>query len=94
LISRTNSLDPFIGSGSTAVAAIKSNRHFVGYDINPEYIRMSEKRIKEARSKKSQAQMNIQLLNRTDPHTRTGFQTSSALRASTALHSIGLRLSK
>lgn len=49
-------LDPFIGSGSTAVAAIKSNRHFVGYDINPEYIKMSEKRIKEARSEKSVAE--------------------------------------
>ncbi|MGC9346080.1 MAG: DNA-methyltransferase, partial [Candidatus Bathyarchaeales archaeon] len=47
-------LDPFIGSGSTAVAAINSNRHFVGYDIDPEYIKMADKRIKEARSEKSQ----------------------------------------
>ena len=28
-------LDPFIGSGTTAVAAIKARRHFVGYDIEP-----------------------------------------------------------
>jgi len=47
-------LDPFVGSGTTAVAAIKSNRHFVGYDIDPKYIKMAEKRVKEARSEKSQ----------------------------------------
>lgn len=50
-------LDPFIGSGTTAVAAIKSNRHFVGYDIDPEYIKIAEKRIKEARSEKSQSKI-------------------------------------
>jgi len=27
-------LDPFVGSGTTCLAAIKSNRHFVDYDIN------------------------------------------------------------
>jgi site-specific DNA-methyltransferase (adenine-specific) len=40
-------LDPFIGSGQTAIAAIKTNRHFVGYDINKEYVELAEKRIKE-----------------------------------------------
>jgi DNA modification methylase len=39
-------LDPFIGSGQAAIAAIKANRHFVGYDINEEYVRLAEKRIK------------------------------------------------
>ncbi|MEX1271874.1 MAG: site-specific DNA-methyltransferase, partial [Acidimicrobiia bacterium] len=30
-------LDPFIGSGSTAVAAVQTGRHYVGYEIDPEY---------------------------------------------------------
>ncbi len=39
-------LDPFIGSGTTAVSAIKSERKFVGYDISQEYIDLAEKRLK------------------------------------------------
>ena len=38
-------LDPFMGSGTTGLAAIKSERYFVGYDNNKEYIKLSEKRI-------------------------------------------------
>lgn len=38
-------LDPFIGSGTTAVSAIKAERNFVGYDINPDYIKLARKRI-------------------------------------------------
>jgi site-specific DNA-methyltransferase (adenine-specific) len=40
-------LDPFMGSGQTAIAALKTRRHYVGYDINEEYIRLAERRIKE-----------------------------------------------
>ena len=39
-------LDPFMGSGSTALAAIKSERYFVGYDINEVYIKIAERRMK------------------------------------------------
>lgn len=38
-------LDPFIGSGTTAVSAIKAERKFVGYDINPNYIKLAQKRL-------------------------------------------------
>ncbi|MEA3326945.1 MAG: site-specific DNA-methyltransferase [Chloroflexota bacterium] len=38
-------LDPFMGSGSTAIAAIKSNRSYIGYDINSEYVKLAEDRI-------------------------------------------------
>lgn len=38
-------LDPFMGSGSTAIAALKSDRKYVGYDIDPEYIKIAEERI-------------------------------------------------
>lgn len=40
-------LDPFIGSGQAAIAAIKTNRHYVGYDIDEEYVKLSERRIRE-----------------------------------------------
>jgi len=40
-------LDPFMGSGQTAIAAVKTGRHYVGYDIEKEYVGLAEKRIKE-----------------------------------------------
>ncbi len=40
-------LDPFMGSGQTALAALKSGRHFVGYEINGEYRKLAQKRIVE-----------------------------------------------
>lgn len=40
-------LDPFMGSGQAAIAAIKTSRHYVGYEINEEYVKLAEKRIKE-----------------------------------------------
>jgi len=39
-------LDPFMGSGSTALAAMKSGRHFVGYEIDRSYVELAQKRIK------------------------------------------------
>ena len=40
--------DPFMGSGTTAVAAMKCNRNFLGYELNPDYYEICNKRIKEA----------------------------------------------
>ena len=39
-------LDPFIGSGTTAIGALESNRHYVGYEIERSYVKVAEKRIK------------------------------------------------
>ena len=39
--------DPFMGSGSTAIAALQGNRHYLGYEIESEYVRLAEKRIKQ-----------------------------------------------
>ena len=40
-------LDPFMGSGQTALAAIKAERHFVGYETNAAYYKLARKRIAE-----------------------------------------------
>jgi len=38
-------LDPFMGSGSTAIAAMKSDCKYVGYEIDPAYLQRAEERI-------------------------------------------------
>jgi len=40
-------LDPFCGSGSTCIAAIKAGRHYIGYDTEEEYVQLAERRIRE-----------------------------------------------
>lgn len=44
-------LDPFIGSGTTAAAAVQLGRGFVGIEINPDYIPLCENRIAEMQIK-------------------------------------------
>lgn len=38
-------LDPFIGSGTTALVAKRLNRNYIGIDINPEYCKMAQERL-------------------------------------------------
>jgi len=40
-------LDPFVGTGSSMIAALKHNRHAIGIDNSKQYIGLTEKRIKE-----------------------------------------------
>jgi DNA modification methylase len=40
-------LDPFMGSGTTAVVARKLGRNFIGIDLNPEYVKMAWQRLAE-----------------------------------------------
>lgn len=40
-------LDPFMGSGTTALAAIKLNRNYIGIELNKEYVNMANERIQE-----------------------------------------------
>ena len=44
-------LDPFMGSGTTAAAAVRSRRHYVGYDTESEYVRIAEQRVSEERDR-------------------------------------------
>jgi DNA modification methylase len=39
-------LDPFTGSGTTGVAALRNGRRFIGIEVNPEYCVMAEERIR------------------------------------------------
>lgn len=53
IISSTNAktvLDPFMGSGTTAISALNHGRQYVGIEISPEYCEMAEKRIRDHKS--------------------------------------------
>ena len=41
-------LDPFCGSGSTCIAAVQSQRRYIGYDLQPAYIQLARERIESA----------------------------------------------
>ena len=38
-------LDPFCGSGTTCLAAARLGRHYIGYEIQPDYVTLAEKRL-------------------------------------------------
>jgi DNA modification methylase len=40
-------LDPFMGSGQTAIAAMKTDRSYIGYEIDEEYVKLAERRIRD-----------------------------------------------
>lgn len=40
-------LDPFMGAGTTAMVARKLNRNYIGFELNPEYIRIAQNRLHE-----------------------------------------------
>lgn len=42
-------LDPFIGSGTTAVACKQLSRHYIGIEINPEYCNIAKSRLQDVR---------------------------------------------
>jgi site-specific DNA-methyltransferase (adenine-specific) len=41
-------LDPFMGSGQTAIAALNAGRHFIGYEVIEKYLKLAKRRILEA----------------------------------------------
>jgi site-specific DNA-methyltransferase (adenine-specific) len=44
-------LDPFLGSGSAAVAAVRSGRRYAGYDIDPDYVAIARARVEEEQAR-------------------------------------------
>lgn len=49
-----NVLDPFMGSGTTALASMLLNRHYIGYDVNKDYVDLAQKRINQLQDKNKQ----------------------------------------
>ncbi len=52
-------LDPFGGSGTTAIAAIRLNRNFILIDINPDFCKLAEERIRNEQKNQRQHQERI-----------------------------------
>jgi DNA modification methylase len=46
-------LDLFVGSGTTAIAANRIGRQCIGIDINSEYVKIAQKRLKNVQTKVS-----------------------------------------
>lgn len=38
-------IDPFLGTGTTALSCIENNRHYIGFEISPEYIEIAKERL-------------------------------------------------
>lgn len=51
--------DPFMGSGTTAVAALRLGRHFHGCDISEEYVMLANERIEKARLEMVQLRFSV-----------------------------------
>jgi DNA modification methylase len=47
-------LDPFLGSGTTLISCEKLGRNGIGYEIHEDYIKMTQKRLNEFKTKNSQ----------------------------------------
>lgn len=54
-------LDPFMGSGTTAIVSLRHDRKYIGIELNPEYIKISNKRIlkEEKQIKEARAQLDL-----------------------------------
>ena len=44
-------LDCFSGSGTTAIACINTNRHYIGFELEPKYYEIANERIKKSQQK-------------------------------------------
>jgi site-specific DNA-methyltransferase (adenine-specific) len=44
-------LDPFVGTGTTMLAAIKSGRNSIGYEVDPKYVQVAKERLLDESSK-------------------------------------------
>ncbi|MGC9173936.1 DNA methyltransferase, partial [Athalassotoga sp.] len=56
-------LDPFLGSGTTAKVANELERNAIGYEINPEFLKVIKEKI--AKSENLLSQLNIEIIERT-----------------------------
>jgi DNA modification methylase len=68
-------LDPFLGSGTTAVVAQRLKRHYIGIDCAAEYIEMAERRIVDAKAKNESVGSNSK--KKSDSKTTGSLKTGS-----------------
>ena len=68
MVSSTNKgdtvLDPFLGSGTTAVMAKKLQRNFIGFEQDADYIKLAKKRLKQVSLALNQDVVEIDHLQR------------------------------
>ncbi len=60
-------LDPFMGSGTTAVAALQSKRSYVGYEISKQYADQARKRLRNAKSELAKSEQTQSEPSRAEP---------------------------
>lgn len=52
-------LDPFLGTGTTAVAAAQAGRNSIGSEVDPDYLAAAEERLRQAIKRSAQAALNL-----------------------------------
>ena len=52
-------LDPFLGTGSTVIAALELGRKGIGFDISPEYVKIAQERVKRRLGQKPSGQASL-----------------------------------
>jgi DNA modification methylase len=62
-------LDPFMGSGTTAVAAVRGGRHFVGFETDASYVTRAKERVREERDRLERTQDPLSTRVRIPPAT-------------------------
>lgn len=67
-------LDPFVGSGTTAVAAKKLGKNYIGIDSNQKYVKIAEKRLKELSKKPSLFENAINAEKQKKPYSQAELQ--------------------
>jgi len=86
-------LDPFVGSGSTCIAACKTNRKYVGYDIDEKYCKLAERRIAEYLQQQIDLfHNNIFVADRVNRQFENQASVSDASQALRSLRNIGPKL--
>jgi site-specific DNA-methyltransferase (adenine-specific) len=83
-------VDPFCGSGSTLVAALRCGRDAVGYDLDPSYVAIAEARVAKERAAQSGGVMTVDEAERSVVGAGDG--TSAAVLARQALGMAGFKM--
>ena len=68
-------LDPFMGSGTTALSALKNKRSFIGIELSPEYCEMAEKRIEPFMPKVVEDKPKVKLKSVVKPKAKAKVKT-------------------